>query len=176
MRITPITYSAAAILLGAGAALLPAMSVQAATLGTLTCQGTESIAYSPPLTPAPQATKISAETTFGPCVSTDLSIDGGMARVHAVSPSASCDGLTEGTVKTTITWSNGNTSTFSATRTTDDINGQIVTTDTGVIASGEFAGNKATEVTTLPDLDPAACETTGIASASGTATFEILPI
>jgi hypothetical protein len=176
MRITPITYSAAAILLGAGAALLPAISAQAVTLGTLTCQGTESIAYSPPLTPTPRATKISAETIFGPCVSTDPSISGGLAHVHAVSPSASCDELTKGTVRTTLTWSNGNTSTFSATRTTDDVNGEVVTTDTGVIVSGEFAGNDATEVVVLPDLDPASCETTGIASASGTATFKILPI
>jgi hypothetical protein len=179
MRLTPITYSAAAILLGAGAALLPALpaiSAQAAILGTLTCQGTESITFSPALTPTPKPTWIGTQTTFGPCLSTDTSIHGGLAYGQAASPSASCDTLfTEAPGQATFVWSNDRTSTLSYTRTTDDLNGEIVTTETGVIISGEFARKRVTEVIVLPDLALSSCDKAGLASASGIVTLEILP-
>jgi hypothetical protein len=47
---------------------------------------------------------------------------------------------------------------------------------TGTITGGEFSGNVATEVLVEPTLDLTECQSTGIATASGTATLEILPL
>jgi hypothetical protein len=178
MRLFPIACSAAATILVAGAALLPAASAQAATLGTLTCQGTDFTTFAPALTSTPTPTLIFGDDTYGPCVSTDTTISGGFDYTQTSNPNASCATLLSGgNGSTTITWNNGNFSTFSYTASTIDVNGEIITTETGTITSGEFAGNLATEVVILPTLDLTACRSgTGLATASGTVTLEILPL
>jgi hypothetical protein len=179
MRFARIAYSAVAtIVIGSGAVMLPAASAHASILQTLTCQGTEFTTFSPALTKTAAATYISSADTFGPCVSTDTTISGGVAYTESSDPSASCAALlSSGSGETTFFWSNGKSSTFSYTRTTIDLNGEIISTQTGTITSGEFAGNLATEVLVLPTLDLTACESaTGISTASGTATIEILPL
>jgi hypothetical protein len=178
MRFARIAYSvAAAMVLGGGAVLLPAASAHAATLGTLTCQGTEFTTFAPSLTSTPTSTLLFSDDTFGPCVSTDTTISGGIAYSQTADSTASCGTLlSDGSGSTAFFWSNGNSSTFSYTRTTVDLNGEIVSTETGTITSGEFAGNLATEVNVLPTLDLTACQSAGLSSASGTATLEILPL
>jgi hypothetical protein len=178
MRLFPIACSTVAtILVAAGTALLPAASAQAATLGTLTCQGTEFTTFAPALTSTPTPTLIFSDDTYGPCVSTDTSISGGFDYVQTDNPSASCTTLlSSGNGSATFTWNNGNSTTFSYRATTVDVNGEIITTEIGTITSGEFAGNAATEVIVLPTLDLNACETTGLSTASGTVTLEILPL
>lgn len=179
MRFSRIAYSAVAtIVIGGGAVMLPAASAHASILQTLTCQGTEFTTFSPALTRTATATFISSADTFGPCVSTDTSISGGLSYTETSDPTASCGTLLSGgSGQTTFLWSNGNSSTFSYSRTTIDLNGEIISTLTGTITSGEFAGNLATEVLVLPTLDLTACESAaGISTASGTATIEILPL
>jgi hypothetical protein len=168
----------ATILIGGGAVLLPATSAHALTLGTLTCQGTEFTTFSPSLTQTAASTFISSADTFGPCVSTDRTISGGLAYTEESDASASCSTLlSESSGSTTFLWSNGKSSTFSYNKTTIDVNGEIISTETGTITSGEFAGNLTTEVLVLPTLDLSACESSaGISTASGTATLTILPL
>jgi hypothetical protein len=97
--------------------------------------------------------------------------------VSTANPSASCETLLSGgSGETNYFWSNGNSSTFSYRSTTIDLNGEIITTETGTITAGEFAGNLATVVLVLPTLDLSACQSTGLSTASGTATLEILPL
>jgi hypothetical protein len=178
MRFVPIACSAlATIVIGGAMAVLPATSAHASFLSTLTCQGTEFTTFSPSLTSTRTATFISSADSFGPCVSTDTSISGGLAYTEESDPTASCQALLEtGSGQTTYLWSNGKSSTFSYTRATVDLNGEIITTETGRITSGEFSGNLATAVLVLPTLDLSACQSTGISTASGTATLEILPL
>jgi hypothetical protein len=176
MRLVPIAYSAVAtILIGGGAVLLPAAPAHA-SLATLSCQGTQVTAFYPALTRTPTQTYSSSDGAFGSCISTDISIGGAVADAEGVDPAASCDSLlTGGTGQTTFDWNNGNTSVFTYTRTSTDLNGEIVSTETGTITSGEFAGNLATEVIIMPTLDLTACQTSGLPTASGAATFAILP-
>jgi hypothetical protein len=182
MRRVPFAYSAAAsavaaLVIGGGAVLLPAASAQASILQTLTCQGSEFTTFSPSLTTTAATTYISTDDSFGPCASTDTTISGGLAYTQTEDPSASCDTLLGiGSGETTFIWTNGNSSTFSYTKTTTNLNGEIVSTETGPITSGEFAGNLATEVIVLPTLDLSACESGGISTASGSVTLEILPL
>jgi hypothetical protein len=183
MRLVPIAYSAVAtIVIGGSAILLPAASAQAATqdpqlLGTLTCQGTDFTTFAPSLTSTPTSTLIFGDDTFGPCVSTDTSISGGVDYSQTSDPSASCDTLLAGgSGSTTFFWSNGHSSTFTYKQTTTDVNGEIVSTDTGTITGGEFAGNLATEVLVEPTTDLTECQSSGISTASGTVTLEILPL
>jgi hypothetical protein len=199
MRLVPIVYSAVATaVIGGSAVLLPTASAQAAQtahiaqtahaaqtavrhpdslLSTLTCQGTDFTSFSSPLTTTPTSTLIFSNDTFGPCVSTDTSISGAVAYSQTSVPNATCDSLLSGgSGQTTFFWSNGSNSTFSYTRATVEVNGEIVATETGTITSGEFAGNIATEVLAEPTLDLTACENGGLSSASGTATLEILPL
>jgi hypothetical protein len=178
VRLVPIVCSAVAtMVIGGSAVLLPATSAHAALLQTLTCQGTEFTTFSPSLTKTPTSTYVSSADTFGPCVSTDTSISGGIAYTNESDPSASCESLlSTASGQTDFFWSNGNSSTFTYTRTTTDLNGEIVSTLTGTITGGEFSGNVATEVLVEPTLDLTECQSTGIATASGTATLEILPL
>jgi hypothetical protein len=150
---------------------------QASVMQTLSCQGSEFTMFSPALTTTAAATDIGTDDSFGPCVSTDTSIGGGLACTQTEDPSASCNtllGISSG--ETTFIWTNGNTSTFSYMKTTTSLNGEIVSTETGRITSGEFAGNLTSEVFVLPALDLSACESGGLATASGSVTLEILPL
>jgi hypothetical protein len=75
----------------------------------------------------------------------------------------------------TFVWSNGQNSTFSYTKTTVDINGQIIATLSGTITSGVFAGEFATKVVVLPTADLTACETGGLSDSNGAITLQIVP-
>jgi hypothetical protein len=178
MRRVPFAYSAvAALVIGGGVIGGGAASAQASILQTLTCQGSEFTTFSPSLTMTAAATDINTDDSFGPCVSTDTSISGGLAYTQTEDPSASCGtllGISSG--ETTFIWTNGNTSTFSYMKTTTNLNGEIVSTETGRITSGEFAGSLTTEVIVLPTLDLSACESGGLPTASGSVTLEILPL
>ncbi|MFH8624082.1 hypothetical protein ACH4A8_19635 [Streptomyces vietnamensis] len=55
------------------------------------------------------------------------------------------------------------------------MNGTSASLRTGTITAGRFLGQDAEQVTLFPTLDPVACATTGVATASSQTTLNILP-
>lgn len=144
-----------------------------ARLGHLTtCQGSKFISFSPSLTSKPESTLIFTDVSFGPCVSSDPTITGGYYYNQKRDPRASCETLlAKESGEITIDWSNRKESDFSYTTTVIDIKDYIIATSTGTITSGEFGGCAAEMISTLYILE---CKRTGISSASGTVTLQII--
>jgi hypothetical protein len=72
-----------------------------------------------------------------------------------------------------ITWNTAQTSTFTFTGSTEEVDGEYVIVLTGSITSGLFTGSAATEQTTLLG-DLSACSGAGLSTNSGPSLLEIV--
>jgi hypothetical protein len=111
-----------------------------------------------------------------PCLSTDPTVTRGTATVSFPLTGASClDPLRATSGSQVITWNNGRTSTFSFETTITEAEGVTVSTNTGTITAGEFAGGVAEEVIVQAPPNPLACLLPGGAtSLDGLMSFEVV--
>jgi hypothetical protein len=147
----------------------------ASALAQVTCNGVNSLTYSPAVTATPQTVTLTAQTTFGTCVSlTHPSIVSGTVPANSVTTTSSCNQLLGTASPTfTITWNTGQTSTLTANTYTDKVDGQPVVILLGSITSGLFAGATVTEQTVLTG-DLTACLGPGLTATSGPAILTII--
>ncbi|MEU5692944.1 hypothetical protein [Actinosynnema sp. NPDC020468] len=145
----------------------------------ITCVGTTSTSYSPPLTLDSRATLVTETTILSPCVSaTTPAINAGVS-VKTTNENLSCLSLGGGGFNSqTISWSNVTTSNFGYNSTVTTLLGSRVVTKIGVIGSGTFATDTAVLVLTSPALNLLDCTPLGggISVATGTATLEITSV
>src|SRR5438132_1684097 len=96
------------------ALMLPAAAVTAqAGLLDVTCEGTQTVTYSPGLLVVPGQQTIHTETSYAPCVSVSKPAVHSGEAVGNTTANISCETLLQGGRATrTITWNTGQTSTF----------------------------------------------------------------
>jgi hypothetical protein len=150
-----------------------------ASAQSLNCTGTVMTTLSPPLTNTQRETQVATTGSYSPCLVTGVSgITSGTVN-YQVTRDYSCNTLLgSGSGTTVIQWSNGQSSTFSYTTVTNEVEGNFVIVSTGNISSGLFQNQSAVRVSTLTSLSAAdfltACEGSGITSVSGPSTWTIL--
>jgi hypothetical protein len=143
------------------AALVPAASARVDTtrrLGLATCEGSQTVAYSPGMSLKPRQVTIDGTATLSHCTSSaDPTITGGRSAFHAAGMFSCLSGTASGT--RTITWNNGRTSTLSFTSSVSVNAGESVVAVRGTVTDGEFDGQKWSAVSTMFASRPAACAT-----------------
>ncbi|MER5261805.1 hypothetical protein ABTZ99_06965 [Actinosynnema sp. NPDC002837] len=151
------------------AALGPAGTASAGVLDvTCTPPSSNNITYNPPLTMTPQTLAFSAATQYGPCVSlSNPAITSGSRTTTGSVSDASClDLLGSRSFTLTITWNTGQTSTIAGNSSATTAGAVLVSTFTGTVTSGLFAGSTAVQVLTAPATDVLLC-TVGLGTVSG---------
>jgi hypothetical protein len=146
------------------AALVPAASARVdatqrlARAGTTTCEGSQTVAYSPGMSLKPRQVTIHGTATLSRCASsTDPTITSGRSTFRAAGRFSCVSGTATGTRK--ITWNNGRTSTLSFTSSVSVNAGESVVAVRGTVTDGEFDGQKWSAVSTMFGSRPAACAT-----------------
>jgi hypothetical protein len=170
-------------LLGAAALSVSALAMAApasasSTSGSVVCPiGAQSTTYTPGLKYAPPApTSVSSTGTLGGCVSTD---GNHTAASYTFNGSGSLNCLTGSSSGSgTIDWSDPGTSpsrfTYTAAITVRP-NGIVVSTLTGPVSSGDYAGNVISATFILPSTDLLGCTTSqGLTNTSGVFTASLL--
>lgn len=147
---------------------------------TCTPPSSNTAAFSPPLTLAPQNVGVNSSFQFGPCVSLSTpAITSGTSVATAPPAPRSClDLLTASPTTRIVTWNTGATSTLSMNRTVTMAGAAIVLTYTGTVTSGLFAGDTVLMTSTQPSTDITLC-TLGLGSVSstyGVVTLEITSV
>lgn len=164
---TALTASAAPGEAADGTASAPAAAADAdADLELVACVlGAEHATYSPALDTTPSPTTISVQRTYDGCVSVlEPGITSGSTSIAISRPAHSCLTLTGGgAVTSTVTWNDGRTSTLSGTSTATIAGALLVSTETGTITSGLFAGSSYVHVVASPALSVTTC-TLGLGS------------
>lgn len=143
----------------------------AATL--LSCTGTESVTYSPPVTATPQSTTIDVNGNLPVCL-----LGGGITSVRYqenITNTVSCLNLLgSGTGTRVFTYNDNSTSTFGYNKTVTTVGGNNIITFTGTILAGRYAGATAEEVITQVALNPLCLG--GVGSTVGAVTLAILSV
>ena len=126
-------------------ASLPIMTATGAATGLeLTCTppSSASLTFAPPLTNTPQPVTNSVSRQYGPCVAPNHpGITAGSSTASALYPAGTCERLLGSNPLTiTITWNTGQTSTLSGNNLSNIIGGALVSTSTGTVTAGVFAG------------------------------------
>lgn len=139
------------------------------------CTGTQDATFAPGLTLVPTTEDIVTHHHYGACVSSRVHTGERIGTNHQVQ---SCLTLVESSSGTsTITWDTGDDSVFMFNRTVTHVGGNTVTTYTGTITAGLFAGDTAVEVVTGPELNLLDCLTPpGVTHRSGVTALTITSI
>lgn len=158
---TIATAASAGLLLGA------VISPAAHAAAPLSCAGTETLTFQPPLTNTPTPTQVHFAIDLTLCLTggiTSGSSDGNFQTTAScttvnVLPPAFTD---------TYQWNTRASSTVNYTAPVETVvNGSVVVTDTGNVTSGLDNGAVANETTILPEPGLLACATTGVAQLIG---------
>jgi hypothetical protein len=145
----------------------------ASALTQVTCNGLNSVTYTPALTNTLKTTTIASASNWATCVSlTHPGIVAGSTSNSINGPASCTSVLGSFSDANTITWNTGQTSTFTFNGNVNQVNGQFVIALTGSITSGLFAGAVAVEATTLLG-DLSACAGSGVAFNSGPSVLTI---
>ncbi|GGU97466.1 hypothetical protein GCM10010211_75960 [Streptomyces albospinus] len=162
----------AALALACGGLLAPATAHADTSL--LSCTGTQTVTYDPPLTDTAKSTKVTITEVYTSCKDT-AGITSGKGTLQ-LTETASCTSLNNplGTQdQPTYQWNNDKKSTvlFKVTSVDRLGNGTSQVTAAGTVTDGFGKGSAATRTVTLPDLSLTACEGKGVPGQSGPATL-----
>lgn len=148
-----------------------------AAINQVSCLGTEGTTFSPGITNTPQTITITVTNIEAPCLSlSDLSLRSGYAKSTRVVPGLTCLTLLAGGGEDSMkfTWNTGNTSTFKFQPIVNFVAGNPVVVQNGLISEGQFVGSTAKgTVALVADLTQCS-QPTGVTSATGLHTFNIL--
>ena len=171
---TALPRLACAVLLALALAALASSSATAA-VRQLSCAGTQSSNFSPGLTNTPATTTVSYRAILAPCVSlTDPTVTAGTYSGSFVRVASCTSLLSSPAGRRTLNWTNGRSSVFEFTSTATYAAGQLVTTLTGAITSGAFAGSTAIQtLTAVADLTQCAAPG-GVSSLFGAVQLQIV--
>jgi hypothetical protein len=167
------------LVLGSAAGAVSIVALAAPTAAAqptwLTCAGTQSATYSPPITFTARLTTVGLSESYSNCVDNAGIVAGNVA--FTVTQSANCGlMLTSSAPVTTYAWNNGKTSTvrFSTTEVGRLVNGSTVVTSIGSVTGGFGQGAMAIRALTTVPPNPLLCFTTGVAQESGPVSLTFL--
>lgn len=162
-----MTLVAPVVLLLATAGALATAPAAHAALPVLSCLGTETLTFQPPLTSTTQPTQIHYAITLTPCLLGGVT-SGESQDSFTVPASCTTISLLPPAFSDTYQWSNGTSSTVTYTASVTTLaNGTDIVTDTGTVTSGLDHGAVANETTVLLQLNLAACAGTGVSQLTG---------
>ncbi|XVQ89977.1 hypothetical protein ACQP2K_21965 [Microbispora siamensis] len=145
---------------------------QAQPLALVQCQGTESDAYAPGVVFQPRDFEITTTGRFTSCLGGGDVTSGSYDERFTIH--AGCNDLLDGFQGTrTVTWNTGQASVVEGAGSSTAVAGQVVTTFTGTVTAGPFAGRSAVQVVTLPQPGLLKCLTNGFTGATGLTTLTI---
>lgn len=141
---------------------LPFSTAVSTAVGTgITCTppSSASLTYNPPLTTSLQTVTISASWQYGPCVSTSHpSITSGTLQASGPVPNVNCLSLLGSRPATyTITWNTGQTSTLSGNIVVIHAGATLISTTTGTVTAGVFAGSTFVHTIVYPSHNILLC-------------------
>ncbi|MEU9120173.1 hypothetical protein AB0C96_09975 [Streptomyces sp. NPDC048506] len=165
----------AALALTYGGLLMPGPAHAGTAL--LTCTGTQTVTYHPPLTNTPTSTTVEIRETYTSCLDT-AGIASGTGS-FSLTETASCTSVNDPLGppdRPVYDWNTHQKSgvTFTVTSVDRLGNGTTQVTAAGTVSSGFGEGSKAIRTATLPDLSLAACAGSGVRQQSGPATLTLL--
>ena len=157
----------------------------AADLAQIYCTGWTYTTYAPGLTNTAQTTSVVDEGYYN--VITPVSPTGLCAAIGSTATSGTrdvsatldigCNAILTETGVETITWNDGESTSFPFTATAAHVGSNTVLTETGTVTSGEFLGDNVVEQFTAPNLDFVACDTaTGVTSLDFLDVLAITPL
>jgi hypothetical protein len=162
-------------LLACAAVAIPAGPAAQAAVAAVTCTGTSPITYTPGLTFTARTLTYTETDNFSSCTSSDPALTSGTSTSTTTGPFSCLSPLTiDEDPGYTVTWNNGQSSTFDLTYTDTIAAGIENVTGTGTVTSGEFTGATGTFVWVYTVPIPLLCLTTGVTSQSGTLAAAIL--
>lgn len=166
-----------AVALTAGAVLAASLLVTApagaAPGPVLQCQGTETTTYDPGIVLQPRDITVTVEGRLDSCLDGTGGVTSG-AYGERFLFNVGCNNLLDGfTDRRAFTWNSGERSVVEITGTTNAVAGQVVTTITGTVVEGRYAGRSLLQVITLPQPDLLLCLTTGLRGATGVTTLTL---
>lgn len=160
-RLLPAGVALAGVVL-LSAAFAPEIARAHAVAATATtCEGSQTVAYSPGLSTAPREITIHGTSTLSHCASSAApGITAGRSTFHATGRLSCTSGTYTGTRE--ITWNNGRTSrlSFHAAVSANSHGGSLVAIR-GEVTDGRFAGQKWSAAFTMFATRPHGCATTG---------------
>ncbi|MFI9005855.1 hypothetical protein ACIGNX_01310 [Actinosynnema sp. NPDC053489] len=133
---------------------------------TCTPPSSDVATYNPPLTATNQATRVTASTQYGPCVSASLpGLTSGSRSFqgNAVTSCLNLLGSRAGTL--VITWNTGQSSTINGNAITTIAGATFNQVFTGTVTSGLFSGDTVAQTLTAPATDITLC-TLGLGTVS----------
>ncbi|MFI1524031.1 hypothetical protein [Kitasatospora cineracea] len=161
--------AAITLLSTAGLFVVGTASARADALLDVTCTppSHSTTTYSPPLTATPQPVSGSVVTDWSSCLSASTpGLTSGTSTGTLATVARSCLSLlTPGTDTLTITWNTGASSTLTLKRTSTIAGASLITTLTGTVASGLFAGDTVAGTVVGPATDITLC-TLGLGTVS----------
>ncbi|WP_043262708.1 hypothetical protein [Streptomyces sp. CT34] len=168
------TACTAAALTLAGSGLLVPAEAHATGLD-LSCSGSQTATYKPPLTNTTQSTKVQITETYTSCLPNPAGIASGKGS-FSITENASCTTINQpGSVTDVVTyeWNNDkkSTVTFTTVAVARLADGSTQVTATGQVTDGFGKGDKATRTVTLPELNATACSGAGVKNQTGPATL-----
>jgi hypothetical protein len=174
----PVAMGTGTAIVGAcllATASLPEAARAHTTAATVTCAGSQTVAYSPGLSSRHRQVTIHGTTTLDRCVSTTGSTKGSTtgpgitaarSTFRATGRLSCTSGGYSGTRK--IRWNNGRTSTMSFTSAVSVDAGRTVVAIRGEVTDGEFSGQRWSAAFTMFTAKPEACATSeGLPTAAG---------
>jgi len=162
------------------ALLLPAGAAHATSAVNVTCQGVETETIQPGLTNDTASRTFTRGAVYSTCVRVGelpLTTTATAPTGSAVAQSSCETLLGVGSGSHEIVWADGGVSTFSYTRDSNSVGGNVVITRNGTISSGRYAGAVVVETVTYAGLVAglAACDTPqGITTLSGLVVLTIV--
>lgn len=127
--------------------------------GLATCALTATFTYSPGLLLQDQTVDVDSNRSYAACATTAPGVTSGLS-IRTVTVTTSCLNLGNSTSGVeTITWNNGQSSTFTYNETSVNAGGQSTILRTGTITAGLFAGATAQSAAVAPSLNALNCLT-----------------
>lgn len=165
-----------ALVFACATGVLSAVPASASGLGT-TCLGTATSEYVPGLTNDTATIHASVEQHFFPCLGGPISGGSTASGTSDTSCSDLTNPLEQVPTGGTISWSNGQNSSYSGQATREKVNADIVAVTRGQVTAGLFAGYHFLSQTTYPNVDLLACsDPEGIEELKGVVLLVISPL
>jgi len=161
-----------------------ARAASAANAATISCTGWSYTTYSPGVTKTVRPTTVTVDgdlgltddhSPTGTCLALGTAASAGERDVTA-QLTLGCNELLTETGTETITWNDGQSTSFQFTATAAHTAATVVLTETGTVTSGEFLGEHVVETFTAPNTAFLACATPdGVTSLNYATVLTILP-
>jgi hypothetical protein len=163
----------------AAAAVVGTAGPASAAFGLVTCVGSSTTNYDPPLTRQPGPVTASYDTDYRACFSTEPGVTSGTRASSITVPTGACASVIDRSpMNYRITWATGASSSIEATAAAETRGATLVTTIDGTVTAGLFAGAAVHQTFTGSSIETTLC-TLGLSTlrrVSGIVTLTIVGI